>query len=112
MSQPEPSFIVPRYKIIVSYDVLPSNQENYFRFAMNEFIPILQEMGLYMTESWHTAYGDYPLRMAVFVSEDLESIEQLLRSERWQELESRFLTYVNNYSIHVVAYRQGFQFIR
>jgi hypothetical protein len=106
----QPEVIVPRYKMIVSYDVNPSTQDGYYQFIMTEFVPALQEMGLYMTEAWHTAYGNYPIRMVSFVSEDYETIENTLSSTRWVELEQRLQTFVENYSTRVVQYRQGFQF--
>lgn len=104
--------IIPQYKLIISYDVGPSNHEAYFRFIMSELVPTLQEMGIYMTEAWHTAYGDYPLRMAAFVSEDIETIHELLESEQWEDLEARFRSFVHNYTLQVVPYRQGFQFVK
>ena len=104
--------IVPQYKLIVTYDVLPSNQENYFQFIMGELLPAMQEMGVYMTEAWHTAYGDYPLRMATFVAEDYDTIVEMLDSDRWQELERRFKIYIRNYSLVILPYRHGFQFVR
>lgn len=107
-----PEFIIPRYKLIVSYDVIPSAHDRYFRFVMSEFVPGLQEMGVYMTEAWHTAYGDYPLRMASFVAEDIATIERLIESPEWETLEERFQDYVRNYSLVVVPYRAGFQFVR
>jgi hypothetical protein len=112
MPDQEREIIIPRYKVIVLYDVLPSNHESYFQFVMSELVPSLQEMNVYMTEAWHTAYGDYPLRMAIFVAEDIGTIWSMLDSDRWQELESRFQSYVRNYSLKVVKYRRGFQFIR
>ena len=104
--------IIPRFKIIISYDMLPGSNENYFRFIMGEFVPTLQDMGVYMTEAWHTAYGDYPLRMATFVAEDMDVIQDLLDSDEWQELEDQFKSYIRNFSMQVVPYRQGFQFVR
>lgn len=112
MPQQEHEIIIPRYKLIVTYDVIPSAQERYFRFLMSEVIPMLQEQGIYMTEAWHTAYGSYPLRMAGFVSEELENINDVLDSEGWADLEEELLGYVRNYTLRVVAYRQGFQFFR
>jgi hypothetical protein len=112
MPQQEHEIIIPRYKLIVTYDVIPSAQERYFRFLMSDVIPMLQEQGIYMTEAWHTAYGSYPLRMAGFVSEELENINDVLDSEGWAELEQEMLSYVRNYSLRVVPYRQGFQFFR
>lgn len=104
--------IIPRYKIILTYDVVPNTRDEYYQFAMGEVIPTLQEMHVYMTEVWHTAYGDYPLRMAVFVAEDYETIQNLLGSARWQELETKFKSFVRNFSLKITSYQQGFQFIR
>jgi hypothetical protein len=50
--------------------------------------------------------------MTGFVAEDYESIQSMLDSERWHDLEDRLLSYVRNYSCKVVEYRQGFQFVR
>jgi len=108
----EMDVIIPRYKMIISYDVLPSSQESYFQFVMSELLPTLQEMGVYMTEAWHTAFGDYPLRMATFVSEDLDTLEDLLNSDAWSDLEDQFKLYIRNYSMSIIPYRQGFQFVK
>lgn len=108
----EMDVIIPRYKMIITYDVLPSNQESYFQFVMSELLPTLQEMGIYMTEAWHTAYGDYPLRMATFVAEDLETLEDLLNSDTWDDLEDQFKLYIRNYSLSIIPFRQGFQFVK
>ncbi|HEC22322.1 MAG TPA: hypothetical protein ENI95_05330 [Chloroflexi bacterium] len=112
MTPQERGIIIPRYKMIISFDVIPSNHDRYYQFILGEFVPALQEMGVYMTEAWHTAYGDYPLRMASFVTEDLDTLENLLESERWRMLESQLKRYVSNYSRKIVAYRRGFQFVR
>jgi hypothetical protein len=112
MEEDEPLVIVPRYKMIIAYDVTTPMQENYYQFVLGELVPAMQEMGVYMTEAWHTAYGEYPLRMAAFVTEDLETIQDMLDSDRWQDLETELQSYVRNYTRSVVEYRQGFQFIR
>jgi hypothetical protein len=105
-------FIIPRYKMILSYDVPSASYESYYQFVLRELVPALQEEGLYMVEVWHTAYGDYPLRMVGFVAEDFYTIRELLSSKRWRDLEHHLLSYVRNYSCQIVRYRQGFQFVR
>lgn len=110
--EPEPEVIIPQYKLIITYDVLPSSHESYFQFVMSELLPTLQEVGVYMTEAWHTAFGNYPLRMASFVAEDLETLDDLLESDTWAELEAQFKLYIRNYSVAVIQYRQGFQFVK
>lgn len=112
MPDEERDFIIPRYKLILSYDILAPAHEEYFQFVMGELVPSMQGMNVYMTEAWHTAYGDYPLRMASFVAEDYQTIRDMLESEHWRDLERRFLEFVRNYSLKVVRYRRGFQFVR
>ena len=108
----EANVIVPRYKMIVSYDVVPSTQDSYYQFVLGEMVPAMQEMGVYMTEAWHTAYGEYPIRMVTFVAEEVDIIYDMLESERWGDLETRLLSFIRNYTRKVVPYRQGFQFIQ
>ena len=108
----EANVIVPRYKMIVSYDVIPSTQDSYYQFVLGEMVPAMQEMGVYMTEAWHTAYGEYPIRMVTFVAEEMDIIYDMLESERWGDLETRLLSFIRNYTRKVVPYRQGFQFIQ
>jgi hypothetical protein len=112
MAEENPTFIIPSHKLIIAYDIRPSAHDNYFRFVMNELVPALQEKGLYMTEGWHTAYGDYPLRMLIFVAEELELIQSFLDSSEWADLHNRFQNYVRNFSVSVVPYRKGFQIVR
>jgi aryl-phospho-beta-D-glucosidase BglC (GH1 family) len=105
-----PIRIYPRYKLLMMYDIRPELYEPYFQYIMSEFVPALQNMGLYMITAWHTAYGDYPVRLIEFVSEDLETMLEIFQSDRWDEMESQLKTYITNYERKVVRFRQGFQF--
>jgi len=100
----------PRVKLLLSYNIAPETQQEYYEFILREFIPKLQEMGVAMTEAWHTAYGNYPLRMAGFVAPDVETMTDLLRSDEWKKLEQQFNQLVTNLQLKVVPYKEGFQF--
>jgi hypothetical protein len=100
----------PRVKLLISYDIVTEVQQEYVQFVMHEFIPRLQEMGLPMTEAWHTAYGDYPIRMAGFVAPNEQVMTRVLRSDEWKKLQRQFNQFVTNLEIKVVAYKEGFQF--
>ncbi len=99
-------------KLLIAYNVKPSHEEAYYRFMMGEFLPTAQSMGLEMIEGWHTAWGDYPQRLIGLVAEDEETIEEILASERWREIEDGLTRYVTDYHRQVVPYRNGFQFIK
>lgn len=107
----EEKHIVPRFKLLLSYDIGTDDMESYYQFAMGEFVPALQAMGLYMLEAWHTAYGPYPIRLIGFVSEDVETIHNALDSSTFRRLESKFQEFIVHYTRRIVPFREGFQFI-
>jgi len=97
-------------KLILTFDPIPERREAYFRYALGEFVPALEQMGLKMCEAWHTAYGEYPLRLTAFVAQDEDVLEQVLTSEAFQLLETRLMEYVINYRRRLVPRDNGFQF--
>jgi hypothetical protein len=98
-------------KFLLTYDIRPEIQDQYFQFVLGEMVPTLQSMGLVMGGAWHTAYGDYPMRLVEFVAEDRQTLEHILGSSTWEQLEVRLQAYVQNYSRKVVPLRENaFQF--
>jgi hypothetical protein len=97
-------------KLILTYDPLPERRESYLRYVQGEFIPSLEFLGLTLCDAWHTAYGPYPLRLAGFEAPDWDTMERVLSSEAFQELESRLQDYVVNYQRKIVEQRSTFQF--
>jgi len=97
-------------KIIMTYDIVPETQETYYQFMLGELVPAVQNLGLGMAEAWHTAVGNYPIRLVAFVGETRESVDKVIESEQWEELETRLRQYVTNYKRRVVPFRNRFQF--
>ena len=102
--------IIPRYKLLFHYDVRPEVYAVYQRYVLEEFVPGMQEMKLYMTGAWRTAYGRYPARQIEFVLEDLDTMRLALHDARWPTLEDRLKSYTTSYDRKLVLFRQGFQF--
>ena len=99
-------------KLLIAYNVKPAQEEAYFHYMMGEFLPAAQSIGLIMAEGWRTAWGDYPQRLIALVAESNENLEQILKSERWHEMEAALGEYVKDYQRQVVPYRSGFQFLK
>ncbi len=97
-------------KLLLSYDPIPEHREDYFQYVLGEFVPALEHLGLTMCESWHTAYGPYPLRLTGFIASDQDTLERILASEDFRRLEERFKQYVSNYRRRIVPLRRRFQF--
>jgi hypothetical protein len=99
-----------RVKMLISYDVVPELQQAYYEFVLGEMIPTAQSMGLVLSEAWHTAYGDYPIRLNGFVAKDKTALDRVLASSEWQQLEEKLKRFVTGYTRKIIPYREGFQF--
>ena len=97
-------------RLLLSYNIIPQVQQEYMNYVINEFIPALESIGLRNTGVWHTAYGNYPIRLLVFVSDDPESMKRALASNKWEEAENRLKTFVTDYSQRVVPADSRFRF--
>jgi hypothetical protein len=103
--------IDPRYKLILTYDVQQDMQDTYLQFMLGELVPAVQSLGLQMTGAWHTAYGQYPIRLVEFIGEDQATIAAVLETPLWNKMEARLLGFVANYSKKTLRVREDqFQF--
>jgi hypothetical protein len=101
----------PRFKLILTYDVQQDMQDTYLQFMLGELVPAVQSLGLQMTGAWHTAYGQYPIRLIEFIGEDQAAIEAALETPLWNKMEARLLGFVANYSKKTLRVREDqFQF--
>lgn len=101
----------PRHKLILTYDVQPEMQDTYLQFMLGEMVPAVQSLGLQMSGAWHTAYGQYPVRLIEFLGEDQAAINTVLETPLWNSMESRLKGYVLNYTKKIVRVRNDqFQF--
>jgi hypothetical protein len=97
-------------KMLLTFDPLPGRREEYFHYMLGEFVPALESLGLTMAETWHTAYGDYPLRLTAFVAADASTMDTVIGSDAFAGLEARLQDFVENYHRRVVPADRRFQF--
>lgn len=96
-------------KLLMEYDVNQETLQEYYQFIMGQYVPALQSMGLQMSEAWHTAYGEAPNRLIGFVCNDGGTMDRLLTSELWNDLNNELEQYVSDLHFKIVPYRGGFQ---
>ncbi len=99
-----------RVKMLITYDVVPELQQAYYEFVLGEMVPTAQSMGLVLSEAWHTAYGEYPIRLNGFVARSRQDLDRILASAEWRQLEDKLKRFVTGYQRKTVPYREGFQF--
>ncbi len=101
--------IIEGRKLLVSFNMRPDAGQEYYQFVLGRYIPVMQSMGLEMSEAWQTAYGNGPDRMIGFVASEEDVMKALLDNETWQALNSQLLKYVTDFNFKVIPYRHGFQ---
>ncbi|HLE27470.1 MAG TPA: hypothetical protein VI793_05095 [Anaerolineales bacterium] len=96
-------------KLLMSWDIKPGREQEYFEFVVREWVPGLQRIGLEPTDAWYTMYGNSPQILAGGTTKNLKDMRKILDSEEWQTLKNQLLTFVDNYEQKVVKARGGFQ---
>jgi len=97
-------------KLILTWDIVPEKEREYFEFVIREFLPGVQKLGLELTDAWATVYGDEPQIQVGAVSESLSEVNKVLSTEEWEKLKEQLMQFVINYHQKVVNQRKGFQF--
>jgi predicted RNA-binding protein with PIN domain len=97
-------------KFMLVYNIKPHREAEYYRYIMGEFLPTLQNAGMYMTEGWHTAYGTYPIRLIVFQSDSRDQLEQILAGSEWKSAKEKLMKFVRDYEERIVPAKNVFQF--
>ena len=96
-------------KLLMTWDIRPGKESEYFEFVVQEFAPKLHRLGIEPTEAWYTVYGNAPQILTGAVTEDRKTMDAILNGEEWQTLRDKLLTFVNNFNYKIVAATGNFQ---
>ena len=96
-------------KLLMTWDIIPGREQEYFEFVVRDFIPGMQRMGMEPSDAWFTMYGEQPQIMAALQIASINALQRILDSSDWQDMVQRLLDYVENFNFKVVQARAGFQ---
>jgi len=97
-------------KLIMTWDISPEHEQEYFEFVVREFIPGVQRLGLELKDAWATIYGTRPQILVGALLPSVSKAHQVMRSTEWQSLHNQLQEYVVNYSEKIIEAHGGFQF--
>lgn len=97
-------------KLIMTWDIIPEREQEYFEFVVREFIPGVQRLGFMVEDAWATVFGDQPQIQVGAVYDSYSEAKTLIQSADWISLQNRLLDYVKNYQHKLVPIHPGFQF--
>lgn len=97
------------YKLIMTWDIHPEREQEYFEFVVREFIPGVQRLGFELTDAWATVFGDDPQILVGVSLPSLNTLQSTLDSTDWLSLQNQLQDFVQNYSQKIVEAQAGFQ---
>jgi hypothetical protein len=97
------------FKLLLSWDILPGREQEYFEFVVREFIPSIQSLGLEPSDAWLTIYGDHPQILTGVQVKSLSFLNNIIASQEWDLMITKLLDYVDNLEIKKVKTKPGFQ---
>ena len=97
-------------KLIMTWDIIPEHEQEYFEFVIREFIPGVQRLGWELTDAWATVFGNQPQILVGATLSSLNRARQMLASPEWISLHTKLLDYIENYTQKIVPARNVFQF--
>jgi hypothetical protein len=97
-------------KLIMTWDIMPEREQEYFEFVVREFIPGVQRLGFELSDAWATVYGSQPQILVGAIIPSRGRAQQLLDSSEWRSLNNQLQDFVHNYDQKIVEATGGFQF--
>jgi hypothetical protein len=98
-------------KLLMSWDLKPGSESDYFEFSVREFIPGIMKLGIQPTEAWYTIVGDGPQILTGGIAEDMATMQSILASKDWQTLRDKLFEYVTNFNFKIVRATGKFQLL-
>ncbi len=96
-------------KLLMTWDIRPGKESEYFEFVVQEFAPKLVRLGIQPTEAWYTVYGSAPQILTGGVTENRAALDTILEGDEWKELQKKLLSYVTNFNFKIVPHTGNFQ---
>jgi len=98
------------WKAIITWDIKPGHEQNYFAYVVREYLPGINQLGLEVTDAWITVYGNQPQVLLGAVVPSLEQARQILHSNTWEQLNHDLSSYVEDMQVKFAPHKGGFQF--
>ena len=97
-------------KVLITWNVKPGREQEYFGYVVGEYLPEVNRMGLDVTDAWVTVYGDHPQVLIGALMPDLPSAQRLIHSSDCLDLSDRMQDFVRDFKLKLVTQRGNFQF--
>ncbi len=83
---------------------LIGDKKAYGRFVINEFYPLLEELGILVAQEWEVLIGDGPSIICEGRVKDIDNLIRNLQSDRFQNAKQKLKEFVENYESRILMF--------
>ncbi len=96
-------------KLLMRWNIKRGQETDYFEYVLKEFAPGISKLGLRLTESWYSVYGEGPQILTGAESDSETEMSTALESEAWGRLTGKLGEYVTGFGYKIVPSGGRFQ---
>ena len=96
-------------KLLMKWNIRSGKESEYFEYVLKEFAPGINRLGLRLTESWYTVYGEGQQILTGAETDAEDEMGEALAGEAWTKLVDKLLEYVTDFGYKVVPITGRFQ---
>jgi hypothetical protein len=86
-----------------TWDLIGDKKE-YGRFVINDFYPLLEELGISVAREWEVLIGDGPSIICEGRAKDINSLIGNLQGKKFQEAKRKLKEFVENYESRILTF--------
>ena len=83
---------------------LVGDKKEYGRFVIDEFYPLLEELGVLVAREWEVLIGDGPSIICEGRAKDINNLISNLQSDKFQEAKQKLKLFVENYESRILTF--------
>ena len=83
---------------------LYGDKKEYGHYVMNEFYPLLEELGISVAREWEVLIGDGPSILCEGRAKDINNLIGNLQSKKFQEAKQKLKEFVENYESRILTF--------
>jgi hypothetical protein len=86
------------------WDLISDKKEDYARYTMEEFYPLLEDLGISVAREWEVLIGEGPSIICEGRAKDVDSLIRNLQSEKFRHAKGKLKEFVENYESRILTF--------
>ena len=86
------------------WDLISDKKDDYGRYTIEEFYPLLEDLGISVATEWEVLIGESPSIICEGRAKNVDSLIRNLQSEKFRHAKGRLKDYVENYESRILTF--------